>query len=100
MESWSFLKTGITNAIDGSQGEKVVDKNEITKMEVSQGEFDHILDPESDSEESEALFVFSMKNSKAAAFSKLNLKTIFKRHLMNRGVLYFALSHAVNVCLY
>ena len=51
----SFLKTGITNALDRSQNHKIAKEKEVMRMEVTQ---DDILGPDSNDEESEDFFDF------------------------------------------
>ena len=47
----SFLKTGITNGLDGTQDDEIAEEDQVTRMEVTQEEFDDIFDPDGDDEE-------------------------------------------------
>ena len=57
VRNW-FLKTGITNPLDGTQDDEIAKGDQVTRTEVTKEEFHDIFDPEGDNEESEDFFGF------------------------------------------
>ena len=54
----SFLKTRITNALDGTQDDEIPEEGQVTTMEVTQEEFNDIFGPDGDDNISEDFFGF------------------------------------------
>ena len=46
----SFLKTGITNTLDGIQDDKIAEEDQVTRMEVTQKEFHDLFGSDGDDE--------------------------------------------------
>ena len=55
----SFRKTGITNALDGTQDDEIAEEDQVTRMEVTQEGSDDIFGPNGDNKESEDFFGFN-----------------------------------------